>query len=54
MLADVVQTIKGNQEFIPSIAWLEVFDRRLIGSRKRFMRLCPRPFHSASVSQIGK
>ena len=34
MLADVVQTIKGNQEFIPSIAWLEVFDRRLISSRK--------------------
>jgi hypothetical protein len=34
MLANIVQTIKGNQELIPSIAWLEVFDRRLISSRK--------------------
>src|ERR1700730_8469202 len=44
MLADVVQTIKGNQEFIPSIARLEVFDRRLISSRNQLY-----PFVSCSL-----
>jgi hypothetical protein len=34
MLPDVVKQIEGDQKPIPSVAWLEVFDRRLISSRK--------------------
>lgn len=34
MLSNVVKSIEGDQKCIPSEAWLEVFDRRLIGGGK--------------------